>query len=108
MQTQITCHKARLIMQAPGRWLANGCVWVSQGRILEVGILGKSSSCSGLVDHGSGVLMPALVNAHTHITLSALHGKVEASKGFLPWVESLIQERSELSSQEAWDVPWRP
>lgn len=101
MEAQITCHKARLIMQSPGKWISDGCVWVLQGRILEVGTQGKRSFHSTLVDHGAGVLMPALVNAHTHLTLSALHGRLETSGGFLPWVESLIRERAELTLQEA-------
>jgi cytosine/adenosine deaminase-related metal-dependent hydrolase len=101
MVGEVTCHKARLIMQAPGRWRSGGFVAVSQGRIVEVGALGKKPPCSKMLDHGPGILMPALVNAHTHLTLSALHGRIETSKGFLAWVESLIKDRSELSLQEA-------
>lgn len=101
MNREVACHKARLIMQAPGRWISNGFVAVSQGRIVEIGALGKKPPCSKIVDHGSGVLMPALVNAHTHLSLSALHGKVETSNGFVAWVESLIRERSQLSLQDA-------
>lgn len=101
MDGEVAWHKARHIIQAPGRWISDGFVAVSQGRIVEIGPLGKKLPCSKIVDHGSGVLMPALVNAHTHLSLSALHGKVETSSGFLAWVESVIRERSELSLQEA-------
>ncbi len=98
---KVTCHRARLLMQAPGRWIQNGFACVSQGRILEIGTLGKKQPPGILVDHGAGILMPALVNAHTHLSLSSLHGRLDTSKGFLCWVESLIRERSQLSLQEA-------
>lgn len=46
------------------------------------------------------LLMPGLVNAHTHLELSALRGRVPGGGGFLPWVERLIGARVELSAEE--------
>ena len=97
----VTCHRARLIMQAPGRWISNGFVALSKGRILAVERMGKKAPDGEVVDHGDGILMPTLVNAHTHLTLSALKGRVNSTGGFLAWVECLIQERAGLSLQEA-------
>jgi len=50
--------------------------------------------------HIHGLVMPGLVNAHTHIGLSALRGRVPAGGGFLPWVERLIGARVELQRDE--------
>ena len=47
-----------------------------------------------------GLLMPGLVNAHTHVELSALRGRVPGGGGFLPWVERLIGARVELDDAE--------
>jgi cytosine/adenosine deaminase-related metal-dependent hydrolase len=40
-----------------------------------------------------GVVLPGLVNAHAHVELSALRGRVPGGAGFVPWVEQLIRAR---------------
>jgi cytosine/adenosine deaminase-related metal-dependent hydrolase len=47
-----------------------------------------------------GVVFPGLVNAHTHIELSSMRGKVPGGHGFVPWVDRLITTRSEASAEE--------
>ncbi|HEY6463001.1 MAG TPA: hypothetical protein VIY73_22685, partial [Polyangiaceae bacterium] len=48
------------------------------------------------VERVRGVVFPGLVNAHTHLELSALRGRVPGGAGFVPWVEQLIGTRSEM------------
>jgi cytosine/adenosine deaminase-related metal-dependent hydrolase len=43
----------------------------------------------------SAVLMPGLVNAHTHLELSALRGDVPGGDGFVPWVRQMVSLRAE-------------
>src|SRR3954463_1084087 len=49
------------------------------------------------------VLTPGLVNAHTHLELSAMRGRVAGGRGFVPWVDSLVKlraaEKPELDSE---------
>ncbi len=42
------------------------------------------------------VLTPGLVNAHTHLELSALRGRVEGGRGFVPWVDALVATRAKV------------
>ncbi|MCP3951928.1 MAG: amidohydrolase family protein, partial [Desulfobacterales bacterium] len=44
-------------------------------------------------DHGPGALLPALVNAHTHLELSCFKDKINCDNGFGPWVQELLQLR---------------
>ena len=94
-------HRARWIMTEPGRWLENGWVAVKDHRIHEVS-RGRISASTGsrIMDHGDGILMPALVNAHAHISLSG-HARHHASEGFTKWVESLIAERNRQNPEES-------
>jgi len=43
--------------------------------------------------------MPALVNTHTHLELTALKGRVTLDKGLSSWVKSLIKERESAGEQ---------
>jgi len=88
-------HRAGWILVKPGVWIENGTVEVSDGRITAVS---KGRFGAHAVDHGPGVIMPALINAHTHLSLSALRGQIETRDGFINWVKELISTRAELSA----------
>jgi len=94
-------HRAGWILCGPGKWLENGVVTVFEGRVLSVERLAESGRSGAMEDHGAGVIMPALVNAHTHLTLSALAGKVPYGNGFLGWIQSLMAARRVLYRDDA-------
>jgi aminodeoxyfutalosine deaminase len=81
-------------MAKPDVWIENGFVEVHDRRVVEVG---RAAPHGSYVDHGTGVIMPALVNAHAHLSLSVLEGTMSARTGFLPWVQELIRRRAEQS-----------
>jgi cytosine/adenosine deaminase-related metal-dependent hydrolase len=66
------------------------------GAVLDVGraadLLPKHAGAP--VEIARGVVMPGLVNAHTHVELSAMRGKVSGGHGFVPWVERLMGLRA--------------
>lgn len=90
-------HKAGWIIFDPWTVIRNGYVSVKNGQIIETGKGRADFENAQVADYGSGALMPALVNAHTHIELSALHKKTRPSQGFLKWVQSLIHTRENIS-----------
>jgi len=52
------------------------------------------------IERVRGVVFPGLVNAHSHVELSALRGKVPGGRGFVAWVDTLIGIRSEITPEE--------
>lgn len=47
-----------------------------------------------------GVVFPGVVNAHTHLELSAMRGKVLGGRGFVAWVDALLALRVEHAPEE--------
>ena len=81
-----------LPMAAPP--IRNGRVAVHDGRVAWVGAAADSGAPDGAArDLGPGVLLPGLVNAHCHLELSHLAGRLPFGAGFVPWVESVVAAR---------------
>jgi cytosine/adenosine deaminase-related metal-dependent hydrolase len=74
--------------------LRNGRVAIEGGRVVWVGAAGEAGEPAfPLRDLGVGVLLPGLVNAHCHLELSHLAGRVPFGAGFAEWVEALVEAR---------------
>lgn len=67
----------------------------ARGTVLAVGPAGSVLPAhAGLpVDRVHAIVTPALVNAHTHVELSSLRGRVPGGEGFVPWVGRLVSAR---------------
>ncbi len=95
---------ADAIVIADGPVLRDGAVVVAgDGTVVSVGpaaeVLRGAHGAS--VTRVSGVILPGLVNAHTHLELSALAGRVRGGNGFLSWVDELLGARSEAGDDES-------
>lgn len=77
-------------------------VFDADGTIVEVGKAGELlPKHAGLqTRHVRGVVFPGLVNAHTHIELSNLRGKIAGGRGFVQWVDTLVATRTESTPDE--------
>ncbi len=77
-------------------------VLTPEGEILDVGAAAEllPRHAGAPVERVRGVVVPGLVNAHTHVELSALRGQVPGGAGFVPWVERLIGARVEAAPEE--------
>ncbi|MDQ3419751.1 MAG: amidohydrolase family protein [Acidobacteriota bacterium] len=82
------------IAQAP---IANGWVAVEDGRITQVG----SGRPPATVTEFDGVILPGLVNAHTHLELSWMRGQVAPAQTMPQWVESLMALRRTVGHEPA-------
>ncbi|MBI5592971.1 MAG: amidohydrolase family protein [Deltaproteobacteria bacterium] len=92
-------HRAGWVIIDPWTIYPNGYVRVANGSIQEIG-QGTPAGSDEIRDHGNGVIFPALVNAHTHIELCALKGRIATHKGFGFWVKDLIEKRALLDDND--------
>ena len=72
-----------------------GRVDVRDGRIVGVGSASDDAAPGPVVDLGRTAILPALVNAHTHLELSGLRGAAPPAASMPQWVDRLLQRRTE-------------
>jgi cytosine/adenosine deaminase-related metal-dependent hydrolase len=95
-------HADALIV-GDGAPIRDGAVVVdANGEVTAVGPAGEVlPSHAGLrVERVRGAVFPGLVNAHTHVELSAYRGRVAGGRGFVDWVDRFVSLRSEMHGEE--------
>ena len=74
-----------------------GEIVIDKGRIVETRS-GTSESFAGVTqDWSDCLILPGFVNAHCHLSLSGLQGKVARQERFVDWIESVVTENAALS-----------
>jgi len=112
-------HRAPYVLpmssdQAQPTVIVDGAVLTENGRIVAVAPFAElKDSTATLVEHPGQVLMPPLVNCHTHLELSYLarlareEGGV-AVGGFSGWVRRLLPERAKrVDPEEVLQAAWQ-
>lgn len=77
-----------------GQAVRDGAVALEGGRVLAVGRRAEVEARHGPAERRDAVLLPALVNAHLHLELSHLAGRVPGGDGLAPWILRLVAERA--------------
>ena len=90
----MTSFSADWILPISDAPLDGGVLTLDDGRIVSVAP-GKSDADVAL---GRAVVLPGLVNAHTHLELSYLRGRIAPAARFLDWVRPMLAARQERSS----------
>ncbi len=85
--------------------IENGRVTVSDGRIASVAKAGTPREDE--IDLGDVALLPGLINAHTHLSLSYLHEKIPFDGSFTDWIERLVGLRREAADSSIEDESLR-
>jgi cytosine/adenosine deaminase-related metal-dependent hydrolase len=70
--------------------IANGCIHLAGGRIAW---LGRSRGSGPVLDLGDAIILPGLVNAHTHLEFSHLREPLDPAGGLPAWVRRVVQFR---------------
>jgi cytosine/adenosine deaminase-related metal-dependent hydrolase len=82
--------------------IRDGAVLIGGGRILDVGssrTLRAKHSGAEVRDLGNVVILPGLVNAHTHLELSDCQRGSPPTEGFSSWLVGMLQ-RTRISPEE--------
>ena len=69
------------------------------GRLLDISVSDAVDREAG-VEFYDGVLIPGLVNAHCHLELSYLRGKIGRGCGFAGFADAISQVRHEATESE--------
>jgi cytosine/adenosine deaminase-related metal-dependent hydrolase len=88
----MTAYRAAWVCPIDRPPIRDGAVRIDGGRIVAVGP-DKFDNDDVLIDMGDSVLMPGLINAHTHLELSWLRGRVPPANRFTDWVKQLVAIR---------------
>lgn len=96
-----TVHRAKCILADPHTLIRNGAIEITEdGRIADIAPWREISGQTGKgpVDWGSAIIIPGLINAHAHVELTSLCGRLSLRRSFTDWLSRLITER------QTWDV----
>jgi cytosine/adenosine deaminase-related metal-dependent hydrolase len=91
-----TLYCARWVLPITAQAIEDGAVAVEGSRIVAVGPRASlmDGYGDGVEDFGEAVIMPGLINAHSHLELTAMRGFLEREEGAFPaWLAKLTNAR---------------
>jgi cytosine/adenosine deaminase-related metal-dependent hydrolase len=98
-----TIHRAKFVAAEADLVLTNAAVHVAApGRIsrIEPWHGTRANLESRLIDWGDAVILPGLVNAHSHLELTGLGGRITAFTSFADWLRQLVRLRREWTPED--------
>jgi aminodeoxyfutalosine deaminase len=96
-------HRARYVIAEPDLILQDAVVFVSNsGRISRVEHWKDSPTDpdTKVIDWGSAIIMPGLINAHAHLELTSLHNQLDKFSSFTDWLSQLINRRRTWTTED--------
>jgi len=96
-------YRAAWILPISRRPIRDGWVETDRGRITAVG-QGAPTTAVEEVVLGDVAVMPGLVNAHTHLELSYLRGRIPPATEFVDWIRRLMAARRDRPDPRAPEI----
>ena len=82
--------RARWLLPIVGPPIENGWIEIAADRIVKTG---RGAAAGSVEDLGDVVVLPGLVNAHTHIELSWMAGLIPPAARMVDWIRQLMAAR---------------
>ena len=95
-------YRATWVLPIAAPPIRDGWVAVDRGRITAVGgaaTVPESTAVTSITDLGAAAILPGLVNAHTHLELSWMHGRVPPEDSMPRWAAALMALRRSVSGE---------
>jgi cytosine/adenosine deaminase-related metal-dependent hydrolase len=96
-----TTLRGQWLLPMSGPPIRSGWVRIRAGLIAAIGRGPPPGSPTECVDLGDVILLPGLVNAHTHLEFSALEAPLDASGGLPGWIARVVAARRGRHADDA-------
>ena len=94
--------RCRWLVTMAGPPLDNAWLVIERGRIAAVGHRAPPGPAGQTIDLDDAIVLPGLVNAHTHLEFSELSQPLDTSRGLPAWITRVVAERqARLAGSEA-------
>ncbi|MGQ3684989.1 MAG: amidohydrolase family protein [Candidatus Loosdrechtia sp.] len=93
IQHIIMIIKAKYLITDPENCIENGAVVIQGTKIYRVDTFDNIRACAGVqkvIDLGNAVILPGLINIHTHLDLTNLQNRIKPTSNFTHWVFQII------------------
>ena len=98
----IRIFSARWVLPVTAAPIEHGAIAVRDGRILFVGTKTDCAASfpeTSIQDFGNAVILPGLINTHSHLELTGFRGRLETAN-FFNWISTLVRLKRERLSEE--------
>ncbi|MCW5205296.1 hypothetical protein VU02_05205, partial [Desulfobulbus sp. N2] len=105
LTSRLAIHRAPWLLPIRRPPLANGGIAVRAGLIIDIGDFKQIAHHypeAKIIDHPDAVLMPGLINAHTHLELSHLAylSQEPSPSSFTGWIGHMLAERAKADADK--------
>ena len=94
--------RARKLLPVTSPPIDYGAIVIQGSKIIALGkekVILKKYPAEKVVDLEDRLVMPGLINAHTHLELSQLKGKIGERREFFDWIIELVETRRRLGTK---------
>ncbi len=99
------CISARFVLPVSSKAIENGFVLVEGNKIIGIGRKKELKKQRDLInlDCGDAILLPGLINAHSHLDYTSFVGKIPPTTNFVSWIKSIIEfKKSAVEYENSW------